>query len=272
LEIERVREQALSLGIDSPIEDGALRQIAGECVFLDPDRRCLIHKTWGAEAKPQICRQYPWVVLQTSGGTRVGVDPGCYHGWRSWRDGAEPSPDAVLLSKTRDCSPAEERAEAALVELLGAVQTPSQALAQLVGPGIEGRWATRLRSLNSPETLRRTPGPKAQAAVAPLFFPPVPAPPWPQLDPETAALTLNAVRTFVALRQGDPQIRAIGSTLLMLLGALAAAWQDTSPAVYCEALAGWSRCLRLPAFWHTLIPGPESLQALVGGAQRPRVS
>lgn len=271
-ELAPLAAQAAELGIADPVVDGVLRQDAGRCVFLDEADACRIHGRWGADAKPHICQQFPLLVLRTDGGVRVGVDPGCYHAWRTWRTGPEPAPDAVLISADKPRPAAEQRAEATLLGLLAAVQTPAQALAQLAAPGIEQRWATLLGSLDPAALLARTPGPKARAAIGPMLTPPASAPPWPALTPDQAAYTLSAVRTFVALRQGDPQLHAIGSTVLMLLGALTAAWHDTAPEPYGLALAGWSRCLRLPVFWSTVIAGPDVLRALVGGPARPGVS
>ncbi len=36
-----------------------LRRVAGHCVFLGKDRKCVIHKEIGAEAKPIFCQIYP---------------------------------------------------------------------------------------------------------------------------------------------------------------------------------------------------------------------
>jgi Fe-S-cluster containining protein len=37
-----------------------LRTVAARCVFLSPERRCLIHEEIGAHAKPAVCRAYPF--------------------------------------------------------------------------------------------------------------------------------------------------------------------------------------------------------------------
>jgi Fe-S-cluster containining protein/predicted transcriptional regulator len=49
----------------------------GRCVFLGEDRRCELHRRFGAESKPAACRMFPWVRLRTETGLRLGVKPGC---------------------------------------------------------------------------------------------------------------------------------------------------------------------------------------------------
>ncbi len=271
-EIPGLRETAAALGVDDPFVDGTLRQVDGRCVFLADDQRCRIHATHGAAAKPHVCRQFPLVVVHAEGGARIGVDPSCFHAWRSWRDGPEPPEDTVLHGVPRERPAGEQQAEATLLSLLAAVPTPELALAQLSAPGIAARWSALLRRQDPDVLLPRTPGPRARAAVARLLDAPADPTGWGPLDPDLAAYTLNATRGFIALRMGHSQLRAIGSTLLMLLGALAATWQETEPEAYGELLAGWTRSLRVPPFWSTVISGPDVLQALIGGPQRPGVS
>lgn len=265
-------EQADSLGIEAPLEQGFLRQVDGRCVFLSPEFRCRIHARWGAEAKPRVCQQYPLVGLQTEDGTRPGVDPGCYHTWRSWREGPVLDLDQVLLVNQKERPESEVQGEVMLIRLLDTVSTPAQALSQLAATGIEQRWARLLRGLDPEIILARAPGPKARAALRPILEAPDPAPPFPDLDPDLAAFTLHTTRTFIALRQGDPQLRVIGNTLLMLLGSLAAAWANPSAAAYGEALAGWTRGLRWPLFWSAIVHDPEVLRGLVTGQHDPGVS
>lgn len=55
----------------------ALRRVDGRCVFLDPTRRCLIHKSFGAEAKPQTCRDFPFRYTITPRGVFLGLSMAC---------------------------------------------------------------------------------------------------------------------------------------------------------------------------------------------------
>src|SRR5262245_49374917 len=44
------------------------RRPDGACVFLTADTRCGIHRRLGAEAKPQVCREFPYHFVQTPDG------------------------------------------------------------------------------------------------------------------------------------------------------------------------------------------------------------
>jgi len=54
-----------------------LRLVEGRCVFLAADKRCLIHKFFGPEFKPLICRMFPYLRVLTEDGYRLAVSPGC---------------------------------------------------------------------------------------------------------------------------------------------------------------------------------------------------
>lgn len=55
----------------------ALRRLEGRCVFLDGSRRCLVHKNFGAKAKPQTCIDFPFRYIQTPRGVFVGLSMAC---------------------------------------------------------------------------------------------------------------------------------------------------------------------------------------------------
>ncbi|MBI3723167.1 YkgJ family cysteine cluster protein [bacterium] len=50
-----------------------LTPVQGRCVFLSPDRKCLIHKKLGYEAKPLICRVFPFVFVGAPDGVYVSL-------------------------------------------------------------------------------------------------------------------------------------------------------------------------------------------------------
>ncbi|MBW1877490.1 MAG: YkgJ family cysteine cluster protein [Deltaproteobacteria bacterium] len=85
-EAARIRRIAEEMGVDEPIVDGFLRQENGMCPFLAADGRCGIHARYGGEAKPLVCQQFPYVVLDTESGMRAGVDP------TPWRPGTPLRP------------------------------------------------------------------------------------------------------------------------------------------------------------------------------------
>lgn len=54
-----------------------LRQRDGACAYLDRDRRCLIEKELGTEAKPSGCRLFPFRGVRTPSGWSVGMSLAC---------------------------------------------------------------------------------------------------------------------------------------------------------------------------------------------------
>lgn len=47
------------------------------CLFLDTDGLCIIHKELGPDAKPHMCRQFPFLPAFTAADDRVSVNFGC---------------------------------------------------------------------------------------------------------------------------------------------------------------------------------------------------
>ena len=47
------------------------------CVFLDDDGLCIIHKELGPQAKPHMCRQFPYLPARTWIDDRISVNFGC---------------------------------------------------------------------------------------------------------------------------------------------------------------------------------------------------
>ena len=81
-----------------PQRDGIFLPLQeGRCLYLDPDRRCAIHRHFGAEAKPSICRMFPYTRIFTEDGLRVGVSGACYrHHAHMQRSLGEPGPPIQL--------------------------------------------------------------------------------------------------------------------------------------------------------------------------------
>jgi len=75
VEADRVARLASQLGVASPLSDGALRRNMGRCCLWEEGVGCRLHAAFGAEAKPHVCRQFPFVVA----GERVALDPACPH-------------------------------------------------------------------------------------------------------------------------------------------------------------------------------------------------
>ena len=49
----------------------------GQCVFVNPDLKCDVHARFGPEAKPLICRQYPFLAVKTPPGTDIHLAYSC---------------------------------------------------------------------------------------------------------------------------------------------------------------------------------------------------
>ena len=57
-----------------------------DCVFLRPDVLCDLHAEFGEEAKPLVCRQYPFEAVGTPRGTSVGLLYSCPSAVRTLRE------------------------------------------------------------------------------------------------------------------------------------------------------------------------------------------
>lgn len=279
-----VRAAAAALGVDEPVVGGALRQADGACAFLGDDDRCRIHAAFGADAKPRICRQYPVVAVRTEAGGRVGLDPGCYQAWRTWRDG--PAVElADLVGGAAVLPPDEARAEAAVVSILADPDaTVATAIARLAGafPPADGTlpagfaarlrarlvampWAALLGEPTAGASLRAALAPVATLAASLATNPALPLP-WPALDPDTEAFALDATRRAVTLRVLRGTVPgAPPAALLTLAGVVACGWADPRPEAFGPALAAWTRALRAPPFRRALVPDAAAMRALAVG-------
>jgi Fe-S-cluster containining protein len=54
-----------------------LNHLDGGCIFLDDDNLCAIHKELGFEAKPFMCKHFPYYLTDTPEGVIVSYDFGC---------------------------------------------------------------------------------------------------------------------------------------------------------------------------------------------------
>ncbi|MSP56598.1 MAG: YkgJ family cysteine cluster protein [Myxococcales bacterium] len=66
-----------------------LRHVDGHCVFLLPDNRCAVHATYGAEAKPGFCREFPFRRLRDPNGEVLVIRAECGGFHASHTNGAE---------------------------------------------------------------------------------------------------------------------------------------------------------------------------------------
>jgi Fe-S-cluster containining protein len=91
-----------------PDEGGAsrryLRRIEGRCVFLRPDQRCGVHAVAGREAKPEVCRLFPFDAVRTLDGLRVFEVSQCSAFAVTSQQGelhSEAAPEVVRLASER---------------------------------------------------------------------------------------------------------------------------------------------------------------------------
>lgn len=57
-------------GGTSAVLNGHLRSLDSRCLFLESDGKCLMQRTSGPEIKPQVCRQFPVIAVETPDGMR----------------------------------------------------------------------------------------------------------------------------------------------------------------------------------------------------------
>lgn len=280
-EAQAVSLQAAQLGVVEPVVDGQLRQVDGRCVFLLGDQRCAIHAAFGGDAKPLVCRQFPFVRIDADGEVREGVDPAS-HAWAVSRlTGPLLVPPATLPARLAPLPPEQRLAEAAL---LAAIDAPGATLASTVNrlcgrpasgalpADIAARWHQRLRAASLVRLLDRSEvGPLHRQSLAPLLdalqASPTPSPV--ALPPDAERIALALVREVVALRlvSRSPLVALTGLTLL--LGATSLAGVAADVRAFQVGLATWCRVIRAPMVLTALFPNPEALRWVVVGGDEP---
>lgn len=82
MDLRGIEEERLFMpvnGFSSPHPEMpvTVAQIDGRCFFLEDDLRCGIHRRAGAEAKPNMCRNYPATFVDDGVALRVSLGPEC---------------------------------------------------------------------------------------------------------------------------------------------------------------------------------------------------
>ena len=67
-------EAVVGSGTDAALR---MRESTQACVFLCDDNKCELHRVYGAEAKPTVCREFPYRYRETPGGIYVGLSFVC---------------------------------------------------------------------------------------------------------------------------------------------------------------------------------------------------
>lgn len=281
-EVDRVRELAGTVGVTVPVRDDALAQVDGVCAFLDASRLCRIHSTFGYDAKPKTCRQYPLVAVRTEAEVRVGIDPGCLSAWKSWETGPRVAPDNLVASRVT--APGAVRAfESQLLDRLGVQGLGvAEALSLLTGElcqegrlpaNFARRWLVHLKERRLDEVFGR-------AGTAPVFrdhlvtaargwnaYPLQDLSKWPLLDPEQERWAIETTLRMVHLRFSAHLFQPAAVALITLAGAVAAAWADPTPDVWGPTFAAWTRAMRSDVLKAQLFPTAQSLQDIARGGE-----
>jgi Fe-S-cluster containining protein len=273
-EQDKLRLQARELGTPEPVDAGRIAFCQGRCPFQGRDELCRVHRRYGLAEKPLLCQQYPLVISRCEAEVRAGVDPGCYDGWRSWRDGPALEPRAGAV-EPRPLRAADRRMEERVLDLLDA---PGLGLARLaavladepLGPGglpprfLRGAVAAMQRARLSQGIDPERTGARLAATLTPLFarveaLDPDSLPPAPALSDEQQAFALDAVQRMIFLRL-VPGVGPVVVAALGVVGANACGWASPTPETFGAALAAWTRAMRSPVVLEVL--GPE-LSALL---------
>jgi hypothetical protein len=284
-EAARIQRIAEEMGVENPIVDNILRQDNGTCPFLASDGKCGIHARFGLEAKPLVCQQFPYVLLDTESGPRAGVDPSSFHTLATWHT-APPYTNPVGQPRRSRLEPDNVRVEAAIIAQCSAEgATVASVMGMLCGapghdpqlpPGFASRLATRLKRMHLGLLLQAADGGPAQRdALRPLVdlieeLDPDRPPAWPALAPNEDAFAVEVTRRMVFLRLVTQVPIVQGVALLMLSGAVALGWACPDPDRFGPALASWSRLIRAGSFWQSLTPSPMHMHWLArGGPEAP---
>jgi hypothetical protein len=258
----RVLEVAPALGVDEPIVDGQLRRVAGgRCAFLGDDNLCRIHATYGAAQKPIVCQQYPIVAVRVDGDVRIGVDPGCLSGWKSWTTAPELDAGRFVASD-RSLDPRFLPIEDAILELCDDVPA-WQVLQRLLGPqplaAFSADLVRRCQRFALPDRL----GHADTATSLRLKLAPMAARlreldpdhlPEPVLDAASDAWVREVVRRVVWLRLAHRAPHPAAGALLTLSGAMLGAWAHSDYPGFGPVLSAWTRVMRAPEVIQIVLP------------------
>ncbi len=216
-------------------------------------------------------------MIQTEIEQRVGIDPTCVNTWRSWRDGEEL--DLVTILRERRWPEPERALERALLAAARPGATVAGLLGSLAGagpsqrlpPGFASRWIHRLQAADVGAFVGHSEvgwGLRQPVEHLVAFIDTLDSgdpPPWPAIDAEQEAFTLEVLRRSIFLRNAPLLPGTLGLTVLTLGGAVVLGWADASPTAYGEGLSAWARCIEFRALWLRILPDPSLATRLLRG-------
>jgi Fe-S-cluster containining protein len=285
-ECARITRYGELLALDNAVENNEIRVQDGRCPFLDEDLLCRIHKEYGFENKPHRCREFPLKATQTESNVlRAAVDPGCVNTYRSWQDGEEQQVGDLIIHSSHWEQPdqqiealltrASEQPGASIGSMLHVIAGLAPTSDPALPPGFAGRLieraqAARLRQfIHHPEL-----GWGMRSCLEHLpdcvdGLDPSSPPPWPVLNEHQEAFALEVFRRVLFLRLAPMTPASQGLSLLILSGAVLAAWADPSEKAFGEALSVWSRIVRIRALWFRFFPDPAMMRWMGTGQGPP---
>ena len=140
-----------------------LNSESGQCVFLGEELRCILHKEYGADGKPTICRMFPHVRFEDGERTRLGVGLMCLRHFDQVLDGEEPASGACWEELNQSISgwlyhyyppTVQAELEADIIASLPNVEDPLSELLDAVTPSRK-RMAGRVNAPRRLETLAK---------------------------------------------------------------------------------------------------------------------
>lgn len=275
-ETTRIRGLAEELGLPDAVVDGRLDRVDGHCAFLGEDNLCRIHKRYGLEAKPRVCKQFPLVAIRAEEGLRIGVDPACYSAFSSMGDGP-PVASGSLVATVSTLDERQLELERKLVQLCEVDGVKLATLASwltgeepsplgLLPAGLEERLVQRSLDAELAGWVRENPvGRSIRSSLLPVLVYGDQDKPsrWGELDEDAQFWAVEAIRRVLFLRLAGEIPTVAGTALLLVAGAILCGRAKPSAQEFCPAFAGWIRAIRFRQFWTRFTPDSAAMAGLL---------
>ena len=277
-ELNRVNTMGTAMGYSKVVEDGKIVHVDGRCIFLQRDARCRIHSTYGWDAKPQVCKQFPLVATRVDGDLRIGVDPACFSSMRRVITGHELDLERVVVGRV-SVSDNEAQLERHLVHFCESGlatpasicfwicgmrpdeannDVPSHLMANVWRYLRQSEQRALLVDSSLPEAVITTLNPLA-VALDQFSHPPRP----PRFSKEEAEWSIESLRRILFLRLYYGGRGVALTCMASMIGSLLAASVGIRGQSFGQVLAAWVRLMRYPMFWEILFPDADTLSMLV---------
>jgi Fe-S-cluster containining protein len=272
-ESARIEGLAVELGVPEAVVEGRLQRVDGHCIFLGEDNLCQIHRRFGLEAKPRVCKQFPLVAIRAEEGVRIGVDPACYSAFSSMEDGP-PVASGALVATISTLNERELELERKLVQLCEVDGVKLATLASwltgeepsplgLLPTGLEERLVERSQEAELAEWVRENPvGRAIRSRLLPVLEHEGPSR-WGELDNDAQFWAVEAIRRVLFLRLTGEIPTVAGTALLLVAGAILCGRAKPSAQEFCPAFAGWIRAIRFRQFWTRFTPDSATMAGLL---------